>query len=65
MSHLRSCAMLMGQKYGVPRDVIIARVAALCGVDITRPGSKVEIQQAVRALVLIKEAGPTETTSGP
>jgi hypothetical protein len=57
MSHLRSCAMLMGQKYRVPRSQIMEQVAQLCGVDITKPGSEAEIQLAVQALVAIKESG--------
>ena len=57
MSHLRSCAMLMGQKHRVPRSVIIERVLQRCGVDITLSSSDAGIQRAVQALVHIKEFG--------
>jgi hypothetical protein len=57
MSHLRSCAMLMGQKYRVPRSAIIERVLQLCGVDITISANEAEVQRAVQALVQVKELG--------
>ena len=57
MSHLRSCAMLMGQKYRVPRNTIIERVLQLCGVDITGLADEEEIRRAMEALVTIKESG--------
>jgi hypothetical protein len=57
MSHLRSCAMLMGQKYRVPRSIIIERIQQLCGVDIAVIANEVEVQRAVQALVQIKESG--------
>lgn len=57
MSHLRSCAMLMGQKYRVPRSEIIDRVRELSGVDIMQPATDEEIHRAVEALVNIKQAG--------
>jgi len=57
MSHLRSCTMLIGQKYRVPRSVIIERVLKLCGVDITVPANEAGVQRAVQTLVQIKESG--------
>ncbi|MFN5944389.1 MAG: hypothetical protein ACK5ZG_13375 [Phycisphaerae bacterium] len=57
MSHLRSCAMLMGQKYRVPRSLICERVVQMCGVDISKVASELEIQLAVQALTAIKESG--------
>lgn len=57
MSHLRSCAMLMGQKYRVPRSEIIDRVRELSGVDIMQPATDEEIHRAVEAMVNIKQVG--------
>jgi hypothetical protein len=64
MSHLRSCAMLMGQKYRVPRSMIFERVVQLCGVDISDLASDAEIQRAVQALVIIKESGLSASGDG-
>lgn len=64
MSHVRSCALLVGQKYRVPRIVIIERVKVLCGVDITVPVDDAAVQQAVRALESIKESGVAEIDRG-
>ena len=65
MSHLRSCAMLMGQKYRVPRSKVIERVQQLTGVDITTPGTEAELQSAMNALVQIKQNGLDETEPLP
>lgn len=64
MSHVRSCAVLLGQKYRVPRGVIIDRVKVLCGVDITLPIDDAAVQQAVRVLESIKESGLPEVGHG-
>jgi hypothetical protein len=61
MSHLRSCAMLMGQKYRVPRSTVIERVRQVTGVDITVQGSEADLRRAMDALVWIKEAGMDST----
>jgi hypothetical protein len=65
MSHLRSCAMLMGQKYGVRRSTIIERVLRMCGVNITIPANEAEIERAVQALVRIKELGLDDPVAPP
>ena len=65
MSHLRSCAMLMGQKYHVPRSTILARVHELSGVDITRIATDTEIQRAVQALLHIKVRGLHDAAPPP
>ncbi len=57
MTHLRSCAMLMGQKYRVPRSKVIERVRQLAGVDVTIPGTETDLLRAMNALVQIKESG--------
>jgi hypothetical protein len=57
MSHARSCAMLMGQKYWVPRSVILDLVRRTCGVDLTAPASDPEIAEAIGALDRIKAGG--------
>jgi hypothetical protein len=61
MSHLRSCAMLMGQKYRLPRSTVIERVRQLTGIDITVQGSEADLRRAMNALVRIKEAGMDST----
>jgi hypothetical protein len=61
MSHLRSCAMLMGQKYRVPRSTVIERVRQLTGVDITVQGSEADLLRAMDALVRIKQTGMDST----
>jgi len=65
LSHLRSCAMLMGQKYRVPRSAVIERVLQLCGVDISIPANEAEIQRAVGVLVQIKESGLDDPAAPP
>ncbi len=57
MSHVRSCAMLMGQKYRVPRSAIIERVKHLCGIDVLQLGTDLDARRAVAALVNIKNCG--------
>jgi hypothetical protein len=47
----------MGQKYRVPRSVVIERVLRLCGVDITILANEADVQRAVQSLVQIKESG--------
>ena len=65
MSHLRSCAVLLGDKYRVPRSSIIERVLHLCGVDITVSAKEPEIQRAMQALVIIKESGLGDPAAPP
>lgn len=57
MSHLRSCAMLIGQKYGVPRSQIINRVQQVCGVDLNASLSETNIVQAIEILETLKRDG--------
>ncbi|MEZ6142660.1 MAG: hypothetical protein R3B84_19030 [Zavarzinella sp.] len=57
MSHVRSCAMLMGHKYRVHRDVVIDRVRELCGVDVRIVGTEEDAVKAVTALIHIKSVG--------
>ena len=57
VSHARSCAMLMGQKYRVHRDAVIEAVRRACGVDLTAPATEAEIVAAVGALDSIKAHG--------
>ena len=57
MSNLRSCAMLVSQKFRVPRSMIITRVAEQCGVDITLSANDAEIHLAVAILEQIKQSG--------
>lgn len=64
MSHARSCAMLMGQKYHVHRDVVIETVRLACGVNLTVSGTESEIVEAVRALDAIKTNGLPDPETG-
>lgn len=57
MSHARSCAMLMSQKFRVPRSAIIDLVRQSCGVDLASPASKTGIVEAIGALDRIKAEG--------
>ncbi|MCX5691816.1 MAG: hypothetical protein NTV94_18820 [Planctomycetota bacterium] len=63
MSHLRSCAVLVAEKYRVPRSIIIERVARIASVDITQAASDAEIERAVAALQRLKELGLHESDS--
>lgn len=62
MSHARSCAVHMSQKYGVHRDAVIEAVRLACGVDLTAPGTEAGIVEAVRALDAIKANGLGEAS---
>lgn len=57
MSHLRSCAMLIGQKYKIPRSEIIKLVQQLCGANLNMPASSTSITEAIRILDLLKTQG--------
>ena len=63
MSHARSLAMLMGHKYRVHRDVIIAHVMWECGVDLNVLGTAAEVEQAVRVLDTVKVVGLGRTAN--
>jgi hypothetical protein len=65
MSHVRSCAMLMGQKYKVRREQIIERVRELCGVDVHVVGTEADAVTAIAALVHIKNHGLVEPAGQP
>jgi hypothetical protein len=53
LSHARSCAMLMGEKYKVPRSVILDFIRKTSGITLTEPVTESELIEAVRILVLI------------
>lgn len=57
MSHLRSCAVLVAEKYRVARSIVIERVAAKTGVDITQAASDAEIERAAAALTQLRVSG--------
>jgi hypothetical protein len=56
-SHARSLAMLMGQKYRVPRAHVFDLVRRACGVDLTTAVEDTELIAAVRVLDRIKAEG--------
>ena len=63
MSHLRSCAVLVAEKYRVPRSIIIERVARIAGVDITQAASDADIERAAAALQRLNDHGVHESDS--
>ena len=63
LSHVRSCAMLMGQKYKVPRSAILDYVRVISAIDLTKTVTDSELIEAIRVLELIKKNGLTATRS--
>lgn len=61
MSHLRSCAMLVGQKHLVRRSVVIESVRSRTGIDISNPIEDDAIRHAVEMLRQLRESGLGET----
>jgi hypothetical protein len=57
LSHARSLAMLMGQKYSVPRPDVLDLVRRACGVDLTTAMTDAEVIAAVQVLDRIKAVG--------
>jgi len=64
MSSLRSCALLVGQKYRVRFSSVMERVRQLSGVDITilvkdaeTQVSEADIRRVLEVLVQIKNSG--------
>ena len=57
VSHLRSCAMLVARKYGVPRSEILTRI----GIEPTYPAgdlpSPVQIEHALAILQEVRRRG--------
>jgi hypothetical protein len=49
--------MLMGQKYRVHRDVVLAHVFNECGVDLNAPASAADLEKAVVVLDAVKASG--------
>jgi hypothetical protein len=63
LSHARSCAMLMAQKYKVPRSAILDFVRKTSGINLAGPVTESELIEAVRILALIKQDGLAATQS--
>jgi hypothetical protein len=57
MSHARSCAVHVSQKYRVHRDVVLDQVRDMTGIDLTVPQGEDGIQRAVAALDALKATG--------
>ena len=57
MSHARSCAVHVSQKYRVKRSVIIAQVHRISGVDLMVPQTNESVERAIAALDHIRNAG--------
>lgn len=49
--------MRVGQKYRVPRSVILDIVRQACGTDLTRPATEAELAAAVCELERLKRDG--------
>ena len=58
VSHARSCAMLVGQKWRVPRSAVIDQVQVLCGVDLTAITQEQEVVNAMSTLDGLRESWP-------
>jgi hypothetical protein len=56
-SHLRSCAVLVAEKFGVKRSVVLDLIKARCGVDPLAIGSEAEIGRAIEVLDDLKTRG--------
>ncbi|MFO0857827.1 MAG: hypothetical protein U0640_10770 [Phycisphaerales bacterium] len=57
MSHLRSCAVLVAEKYNVPRSEVVNRIKSSGGVNIEEPQSNSDIQRVIEVLTLMKTSG--------
>lgn len=60
VSHARSCAMLIAQKFNVHRDAVLERVRKRCGVDLNRVASEDELNRAIDLLEEIRFRGVVE-----
>lgn len=49
-SHARSCAMLIAQKWRVPRDLVLDEVHRQSGVDLTKGVNDDELVNAMKVL---------------
>ena len=56
-SHARSCAMLVAQKWNVPREEVIQKIQGLCGIDLEHPTSAFDLEHAMKYLELIRANG--------
>ncbi len=57
VSHARSCAMLVAQKWKVLRSVVLETVNLKCGVDLNSVTSEHEIEPAIRTLEQLRMHG--------
>jgi hypothetical protein len=57
MSHARSCAVHVSQKYRVPRDVVLEHVRHMTGIDLNVQQDEEGIQRAMAALDSMKATG--------
>ena len=58
-SHARSCAMLIGQKWRVHRNAVIAQVLRQTGVDLNRVTEERELVSAMMVLEELRTHGLT------
>ena len=56
-SHARSCAMLVAQKWGITRNVVIETIFERCGVDLSALETDNQIVTAIAALEDIRVNG--------
>ena len=56
-SHARSCARLVSQKFSVHRDIVLARVTALTGVDLLTEATEEQLERAMSCLEALRQNG--------
>ena len=58
-SAARSCALLVAQKFRIPRSTVLALVQQKCGVDLNQSATGEEIMTALKILERLKREGLT------
>ena len=56
-SHARSCAMLLAQKFRVPRDLVLDLVGELSGIDMHAMQTDEDIATAISLLESLRFSG--------
>lgn len=57
MSHVRSCAVRVAEKWRVKRSVVLKLIHQKCGVDLMGMGTHEDIEVAIRVLEDLKLNG--------
>ncbi|MDB5345796.1 MAG: hypothetical protein JWP89_4173 [Schlesneria sp.] len=56
-SHVRSCAMLVGQKWHVARSIVIEHVLSICDIDLATAITEQEIVKAMAVIENLRQNG--------